>query len=67
MKRTHEFNLTGPARKPLIEAIEGFAKVKAVYQGAPKFGYAFYGIGVLDKDGVLHFDCDTQVIMDLIT
>jgi len=67
MKRTHEFNLTGSARKPLIEAIEGFTKVKAVYQGAPKFGYAFYDIGLLDKNGALHLDCDAQVIMDLIT
>ena len=67
MKSTHEFNLTGSARKPLIEAIEGFTKTKAAYQGAPKFGYAFYGIGILDKNGVLHLDCDTQVIMDLVT
>jgi hypothetical protein len=69
MTRTHEFNLTGAARKPLIEAIEGFTKVKGVYQGAPKFGYAFYGIGILDKAGTLEFysDCDLQVIMDLVT
>ena len=67
MTRTHAFNLKGAARKPLIEAIEGFARVKGVYQGAPKFGYAFYGIGVLDKEGSLHFDCDMQVIMDCVT
>jgi len=67
MTKTHEFNLTGAARKPLIEAIESFAKVKGVYQGAPKFGYAFIGIGVLDKSGALHFDCDLQVIMDCVT
>ena len=67
MTKSHAFNLTGAARKPLIEAIEGFANVKGVYQGAPKFGYAFYGIGVLDKEGTLHFDCDLQVIMDCVT
>jgi len=67
MTKTHEFHLTGAARKPLIEAIENFANVKGVYQGAPKFGYAFYGIGVLDKEGALHFDCDMQVIMDCVT
>ena len=67
MTRTHAFNLKGAARKPLIEAIEGFARVKGVYQGAPKFGYAFCGVGVLDKDGSLHFDCDMQVIMDCVT
>ena len=67
MTKTHAFNLTGAARKPLIEAIESFAKVKGVYQGAPKFGYAFYGIGVLDKEGALHFDSDMQVIMDCVT
>ena len=67
MTRTHEFNLTGAARKPLIEAIEGFTKVKGVYQGAPQFGYAFFGVGVLDKAGALHLDCDMQVIMDLVT
>jgi len=67
MTKTHEFNLTGAARKPLIHAIESFANVKGVYQGAPKFGYAFYGIGVLDKEGALHFDCDLQVIMDCVT
>ena len=67
MTKTHEFHLTGAARKPLIEAIESFANVKGVYQGAPKFGYAFYGIGVLDKEGALHFDCDMQVIMDCVT
>jgi hypothetical protein len=66
MTKTHEFNLTGAARKPLIEAIEGFANVKGVYQGAPQFGYAFYGIGVLDKAGALHFDCDPQVITDCV-
>ena len=67
MMRTHAFNLKGAARKPLIEAIESFARVKGVYQGAPKFGYAFMGIGVLDKEGALHFDCDMQVIMDCVT
>ena len=67
MTKTHEFHLTGAARKPLIEAIESFANVKGVYQGAPKFGYAFYGVGVLDKEGSLHFDCDAQVIMDCVT
>ena len=67
MTRTHEFNLTGAARKPLIEAIESFANVKGVYQGAPRFGYAFYGVGVLDKEGALHFDCDMQIIMDCVT
>jgi len=67
MTRTHEFHLTGAARKPLIEAIESFTNTKGVYQGAPKFGYAFHGVGVLDKAGALHLDCDLQVIMDLIT
>ena len=67
MTRTHEFNLTGAARKPLIEAIESFTNTKGVYQGAPKFGYAFHGVGVLDKAGALHLNCDMQVIMDLIT
>ena len=67
MTKTHEFHLTGAARKPLIEAIESFTNTKGVYQGAPKFGYAFHGIGVLDKNGALHLNCDLQVIMDLIT
>ena len=67
MTKSHRFNLTGAARKPLIEAVESFANVKGVYQGAPKFGYAFYGVGVLDKEGTLHFDCDLQVIMDCVT
>ena len=67
MTRTHEFNLTGAARKPLIEAIESFTNTKGVYQGVGKFGYAFHGVGVLDKAGALHLDCDLQVIMDLIT
>ena len=67
MTKTHKFNLTGATRKPLIKAIESFANVKGVYQGAPKFGYAFYGVGVLDKEGALHFDCDMQVIMDCVT
>jgi hypothetical protein len=66
MTKTHAFHLTGAARKPLIEAIEGFAKAKGVYQGAPKFGYAFSGLGSLDKEGALHFDCGAQAIMDCL-
>jgi len=67
MTRTYDFNLTGSARKPLIEAIGEFTRVKGVYQGPPKYGYVFLGFGVLDKNGALHLDCDMQVIMDLIT
>ena len=67
MTKTHEFHLAGAARKPLIDAIESFTNVKGVYQGAPKFGYAFHGVGVLDKEGALHFDCDAQVVMDCVT
>lgn len=67
MKRIHAFHLTGAARKPLVEAIEDFTKVKGVYQGAPKFSYTFCGIGVLDRNGALNLDCDLQIIVDLIT
>ena len=67
MRKSHAFNLTGAARKPLIEAVESFTGVKGVYQGAPKFGYAYYGIGIIDKAGTFHFDCDVQVIMDCVT
>jgi len=67
MTITHDFKLTGSARKPLLEAIEAFTRVKPTYQGAPSMGYAIYHLGVLDKDGKLHFDCDLQEIMDCVT
>jgi hypothetical protein len=67
MIKSHAFNLVGAARKPLIEALESFTNIKGVYQKAPKFGYVFYGLGTLDKEGTLHFDCDLQVVMDCVT
>ena len=44
------FNVKGPARKELVEAIEQIAGMKAVYKKAPTFEYAVSNF-IIDKNG----------------
>lgn len=49
------FNVTGPRRKELVNAVSEIADCPAIYKGAPTFAYEISGFTV-DKEGTLSFD-----------
>lgn len=53
------YNLTGAARKALVQTISEILGKPAVYQGAPTFTYAidFYSV---DKNGTLNYPDNTS-------
>lgn len=49
------FNVTGPRRKELVNAVSEIADCPAIYKGAPTFAYEISGFTV-DKEGTLTFE-----------
>ncbi|XJZ27690.1 virulence protein [Bacillota bacterium Lsc_1132] len=49
------FNVTGPRRKELVNAVSEIADYPAIYKGAPTFAYEISGF-IVDKEGTLSFD-----------
>lgn len=62
------YNLTGAARKALVQAISEILGKPAVYQGAPTFAYAidFYSV---DKNGTLSYpdNTSTEDVRELVS
>ena len=60
---TAKFNVTGPRRKELVNAIAEITECKAKYKGAPTFAYEV-DYFTIDKEGTLCFDdrADTDEI-----
>lgn len=49
------FNVTGPRRKELVNAVSEITDCPAIYKGAPTFAYEISGFTV-DKEGTLTFE-----------
>lgn len=55
-----KYNLTGPARKALVEAIENITGEKAIYKKVPSCAYTVEGY-TITKEGTLQWDERTDV------
>lgn len=62
-----DFNVSGPERKRLVDAIAAFTGEDAKYLGAPSFAYEV-GIFLIDREGCVSFDdrSDSELIEGLI-
>ncbi len=62
-----DFNVTGPDRKRLVQAIAAYTGADAKYQGAPTFAYQV-DYFTIDRNGVVSFDdrADSEEIEGLI-
>ena len=59
------YNVTGPERKKLVQAISELTGEPMKYKGAPTFGYEV-GSYYIDKTGVLIGDDSSELVADLI-
>lgn len=57
-----KYNLTGPARKALVKAIENITGEKAIYKKVPSCAYTVEGY-TITKEGTLQWDERTDVSM----
>jgi len=65
IKMQINYNLTGPNRKSLVNAISQELNISAKYLGAPTFAYEIAGYNV-DKNGVLSGPDNSELVEDLL-